>query len=114
MAGSNDGNKIGAEDFMPVFRCSICKESHLGNPGVIDQAVNGAEISQRFADHSVCELRTADIAGKRQTGNASVPDLFLQGMKIPGVVESVDDNVPAIGSEAKGRGPANSAGTAGN
>src|SRR5262252_78645 len=105
------GGQIDGDDGVPFVDREVFDGGHVLYAGVVDEDVNGAELSFGIGDHRLDRIRTAHIGrvvGHRHA--VSAPDLNAQRVDLFCVAKSVEHDAAAGGGECIGDAKANPAG----
>ena len=114
MAAVKDRSEIGLDDVIPFFRRHITQKADVGNPGVVDQTVNGAEKIGGSGDKSPGIFIISHIAETGKTAAAHGFNDFFQRFQFGSAVAAADAYRPAGFSKSDGNSPSDTSGGSGN
>ena len=109
----HDAEDVDPEQCLKVLRSGFKQELDLGDPGVVDEDVDAAELARGPLDEPEDGVAVGDVGRDRDRPAAEGADLLGHLLGTFGV-DVVDGDVGAVGGQPERDGPADSPRRAGN
>ncbi len=115
VAAVKDRSEIGLDDVIPFFRRHITQKADVGNPGVVDQTVNGAEKIGGSGDKSPGIFIISYIAETGKTAAAhGFNDFFFRDSSSAALWRQQMPTDQPASAKSDGNSPSDTSGGSGN